>query len=226
MRTLPGYRTAQLLLDFGRGAEQRQAALLRIRAQRALFQPFGSTAEDRYPYIFAFLQQALGADAPVRILSFGCSTGEEVTTLRRYFPNATIKGVDISPERIAVCRATVSATRTRFEVAETARGERDGAYDAVLAMAVFRHARLEDAELAAKSLLSFDNFEREVGELARAVRVGGYLVIRHANFRFMDTTVAAAFDVAMDAPCVAPLFDRDGARLPDVAYELAVFRKR
>ena len=211
MRTLPGYRAVQLALDFGRSPEQRQSALLRIRRQAGLFQPFGTTRDDRYPEIFAFVRDALGADAAVHILSFGCSTGEEVASLRRYFSNAIITGLDISPERIAVCRAALPADlaqRTRFDVAETARDEPDGAYDIVLAMAVFRHGRLDDETMTQNRLIAFDRFEREIGELARTVRPGGYLVLRHTNLRFSDTAAAAGFDAVLDAPRGSRLYGR------------------
>jgi hypothetical protein len=42
------------------------------------FQPFNDTRADRYPRIFSFVQSEFGADSAIRILSFGCSTGEEV----------------------------------------------------------------------------------------------------------------------------------------------------
>lgn len=229
MRELPGYRAVQLLLDFGRGPEQRQSALLRIRASAGLFQPFGTTWQDRYPDLFAELRDRLGSAASVRLLSFGCSTGEEVASLRGYFPNAFIKGVDISPERIAMCRARLpkgEAERTQFEIGETGRSEPDESYDAVLAMAVFRHGRLNDYAVQTNRVLDFDRFEREVTELARAVRPGGYLVLRHGNFRFADTAVAAGFETVGYADCITPLFDRSGARLPDQTQEASLFLKR
>src|SRR5581483_6848361 len=69
--------------------------------KRGTFQPFNDTQPDRYPAIFRFVQARLGAETPAAILSFGCATGEEVFSLRRYFPRATIKGVDINPGNIA-----------------------------------------------------------------------------------------------------------------------------
>jgi tRNA G46 methylase TrmB len=52
------------------------------------------TAPDRYPEIFA----AAAAAAPDarRILSFGCSTGEECVSLAQYFPKAEIVGAEIN----------------------------------------------------------------------------------------------------------------------------------
>ncbi len=215
----------QLLLDFRRGPERRQSALLRLRRQAGLFQPFGTTADDRYPQVFAFLRDALAANA--RLFSFGCSTGEEVLTLRRYFPGAHITGMDISPERIAICRTRVPEgdAAMNFAIGDSARGERDGVYDAVLAMAVFRHGRLDAEAATINRILSFDRFEREMDELARIVRPGGYLAIRHANFRFVDARASRDFEVVLRQKGTAVLYGRDGRRLPPQAQEDAVFRK-
>src|SRR5690348_1435173 len=71
------------------------------RPKRGAFQPFNDTQPDRYPVIFKFVQARLGAETPAAILSFGCATGEEVFSLRRYFPRATIKGIDINPGNVA-----------------------------------------------------------------------------------------------------------------------------
>ena len=54
-----------------------------------------TTALNRYPEIFACAANA--APDARRILSFGCSTGEECVTLASYFPAAQIVGTDINP---------------------------------------------------------------------------------------------------------------------------------
>lgn len=56
-------------------------------------QPSYETRANRFPKIFA-TAQAMKPDAR-RILSFGCSSGEEAFTLAGLFPNAEIVGVDL-----------------------------------------------------------------------------------------------------------------------------------
>lgn len=46
---------------------------------------------DRYPAC----KNYFNGKQDLKILSYGCSTGEEVLTLRRYFPTAQIIGTDI-----------------------------------------------------------------------------------------------------------------------------------
>jgi SAM-dependent methyltransferase len=223
---VPGYRALHLALDFVRGREQRNSALLRLRDQAGLFQPFGTTREDRYPGIFSFLQDALGADSDLRLLSFGCSTGEEVRSLARRFPNATIKGLDISPERIAQCRASCVDDRTTFEVADTTAAEGDARYDVVFAMAVFRDPRLGKRKADDRRIRAFAKFELAVADLARTVKPGGYLALRHANFNFTDTAASNGFDRVQQAPNKTAKFDRAGKPLLAQGMEGTVFRKR
>src|SRR5215467_8761146 len=98
------YRAARLGFNFARSAEFRSVMLLRWRNPKNLFQPFSETNLDRYPDIFRFAREQVGDDSSHRILSFGCATGEEVFSLRRYFPLAAIDGIDINPYRIRTCR--------------------------------------------------------------------------------------------------------------------------
>lgn len=223
---VPGYHALHLALDFVRGREQRNSALLRLRNQAGLFQPFGTTSEDRYPGIFEFLQGALGADSDVRLLSFGCSTGEEVRSLARRFPNATIKGLDISPERIAQCRMVCVEDRTTFEVADTTAAEAGAHYDAVFAMAVFRDPRLGRRKADDRRIRAFAKFEEVVGDLSRTVKPGGYLVMRHANFHFADTAASKDYDMVQQAPNRTEKFDRAGKPAAAGGMEGTVFRKR
>ncbi len=86
-----------------RDRSYRSAVWLRLAGASA-FQLSGRTYENRYPYIFSFVQTELRAIPRAHVLSFGCSTGAEVFWLRRYFPDAVIKGVDVNGASIAVCR--------------------------------------------------------------------------------------------------------------------------
>jgi trans-aconitate methyltransferase len=91
------------------------------------------------------VQAQLAADRKVNILSYGCSTSDEVFSLRRYFPHTTIKGLDINRANIAVCRRRLRAAPDAgmaFETAASTQAEPSSAYDAIFAMAVLRHGSL------------------------------------------------------------------------------------
>ena len=79
-------------------------------------------------------------------------------------------------------------------------------------------------------MIRFEDFEREVVALCRILKPGGYLIIRHSNFRFSDTSAADDFEVALGIEPgrpgeATPLYGRDNRLLVGVVYHDAVFRK-
>jgi SAM-dependent methyltransferase len=207
---------------------------LRRRLRRPVeerFQPYPHTLPDRYPWLFDFAAAELAGVTSPRLLSFGCSRGDEVLSLNRRLPTAVIKGVDIDPANIAACLAKTPDDRLSFEAASNTRGEPSGHYDAVFCLAVLCHGDLT-ATRAQKSepLLRFADFERTVADLARCLKPGGLLFLHTTNFRFGDTSVANHFDVGLEARLeqLAPdvLFDRDGRLMPGERYLPVGFRKR
>src|SRR4051812_13585169 len=73
-------------------AEGRGQLWTKITHARELHQTTPYTEEDRYPELMG-LAAKLRPGAK-RILSFGCATGEELLTLRRYFPSAELVGAE------------------------------------------------------------------------------------------------------------------------------------
>ncbi|MCZ4497862.1 MAG: hypothetical protein JWQ74_415 [Marmoricola sp.] len=179
-----------------RGGERREAAAAKILRPENLFQPYTTTAWDRYPEEFAFVRAAAG-DRIERILSFGCSSGDELLTLREYFPQARIHGIDVNPLAVRTARKRLRAAgASSVTVARggDASSQTPASYDLVLALAVFRHGDLNAAPARCDAVLRFADFERTVAGLAACVRPGGLLVLRHANFRFTDCAVASSFE--------------------------------
>lgn len=210
---------------------------LRRRLRRPVkerFQPYGHTLPDRYPWLFDYAAAMLQETPAPRLLSFGCSRGDEVFSLGRRLPGATIKGLDIDPGNIAACQARVfplQDRRIRFEVASNTRREPTGGYDAVFCLAVLCHGDLTVRRAPrSEPLLRFADFERTVADLARCLRPGGLLFLHTTNFRFCDTRLAADFDVVLEArpEDMAPdvLFDRQGRLMPGARYRPVGFRKR
>lgn len=233
LRTVPGYKLARFLYSLVRSLESRNAALLLLRPPQGLYQPYGTTSHDRYPAIFQHVREQLQDGPHVRILSLGCSTGEEVFSLRRYFPQATIVGIDINPFNIAVCRLRSLRFRDRriqFSVAGSAVREASASCDAIFAMAVFRHGDLNTSPSPPRCdhRIRFGDFEHSVSDLARTLKPGGLLVIQHAMFRFADTRAASAFQTTLRTTLNedVPLYGRDNCLLRDADYVNVVFRKR
>jgi SAM-dependent methyltransferase len=210
---------------------------LRRRFRRPLpgqFQAYSHTLPDRYPWLFDFAKANIGDSAGAHILSFGCSHGEEVFTLRKYFPTALIKGIDIEPGNISRCEARAqsgSAPGITFAVAANTQTEPAEYYDAIFCLAVLclgdltvSGARRSDPHLY------FNDFERMVTDFSRCLRPGGVLFLHTTNFRFGDTAVSRNFDIVFQASLaqLAPdvLFDSNNTLLSGARYLPVAFRKR
>ena len=203
----------RLLRNIRRGQFTRLVASLHPRCHQGP----NKTALNRYPEIFA----AAAAAAPnaQRILSFGCSTGEECVTLANYFPDAQIVGTDINPLNLLKARKHRSE-RVRFVYA----GDRFlcgfGGFDAVFCMAVLRTwKRKRVAEF-----YPFDRFAERAQFLESLVRPGGLLVIHAATYRFADMMHKCAYETI---PVTA--FQETKVYLPDGVTEAipegCIFRK-
>jgi SAM-dependent methyltransferase len=198
------------------------------------FQPYPHTLPDRYPWLFDFAAAQLRDLAAPRLLSFGCSRGDEVFSLRRIIPAATIRGIDIDPANVAICRTKTGkdgADGLSFTTASDTHGEPDGHYDAIFCLAVLCHGDLTVHRAhRADPLLRFDAFEAVVTDFARCLKPGGLLFLHTTNFRFCDTAVSKSFEVILDAQPdqMAPdaLFDRANRLMPGRQYYSVGFRKQ
>lgn len=189
------------------------------------------TKLDRYPEVFAYASKLLGGtpgDA-LKLLSFGCSTGEECFSLRRYFPGAWIDGVDVNRKNIRVCEAKNQDPRIRFDVSTENLAVNRPLYDAVFAMSVLcRWPQTKEVKNSA-IVYPFEKFNATVRSLDSLVRANGLLVIYNANFRFTDTDTAKHYE-ALRAPGVEDggfvhLFSKENCKLLDQCYPYCVFRK-
>lgn len=212
-----------------------RARLARWTRRPGQYQRDPATRIDRYPLAFRFARDQLGDKAATRILSFGCSTGEEVFTLRRYFPAATIKGIEVDPARVRICRERLGETgdsRTSFQCAADASGEPPESHDAVFCMAVFRDPALDaPATRSTDGYISFDDFERGVADLVRCLKPGGLLFVEHSNFRIADAGSASVLEPVLhaDPPRSANrpgLYGRDDCRLDGLEDIILGYRKR
>jgi len=235
LRRFRVYRALRFAWHFASDRVFRRDYLRRLRPARGQFQFRSFTCENRYPRIFAFLGRQLAGRTDVRVLSFGCATGEEVFALRRHLPQAFIKGVDVNSLDIAIAERRRVASgpageRMEFACAADVAGEVAASYDAVLCLAVFQHSALADpAHESCAAFIRFEEFERVIGGLARCVRPGGYLALRWANFRFEDTAGAKDFEPVLTLSPGGnphPRFGRDNRRLPPEPDRHVVWRRR
>ena len=100
------------------------------------------------------------------ILDAGSGFGQYTYRMARWFPNATIKAVDIKPEQIADCNRFMQkanlADRVQFELADLTQFEELNTYDLVLSVDVMEHIE--------EDVLVFKNFYA-------SMKKGGLLLI-------------------------------------------------
>jgi SAM-dependent methyltransferase len=230
LKSLPGaskiIHAARMALD----GEYRALQLMVRRHGDALFQIVGTTAPNRYPFLFQALADFLTDQPAPRILSFGCSTGEELLALNSYVPAATLVGIDLNARAIRLARQRLRGIENvRLECRASAQDEPPAHYDAVLALAVFQRSALshERPEIATPHL-SFERVEAAWAGLDRCLKPGGILIIHHSHFRFSDSALYPRYQPLLSVvprPNELPDYDADDHLVIGPKYREIMFRK-
>lgn len=203
------------------------------RADGALdVQVSNTTRMNRYPLVFSVVAQAAAAVQQPRILSYGCSTGEEPHTLATtYFPQAQIVGLDVSAEALAAARK-LNADQDRVTIAESTREALSGhgPYDVIFAMSVLCRWPTTRRMDNIADLFPFDRFVDQAATLDAVLRPGGLLVIYNANYEFLHTPIAANYDLVL-SPRIRTAgqvkkFRSDGAAAAPAGITCCIYRKR
>lgn len=130
-----------------------------------------------------------GLNRPLKILSFGCSVGDEIASMRWVFPDADIVGCDIDPA------VTDAAARSVGHLAAIIRSDEHelsarGPYDLILACSVLC---LNPQPRDFFSRFPPSKFDETLSFLDGILRSGGLLAITNASYRFLDSPVAAGY---------------------------------
>lgn len=144
------------------------------------FQDSTCTEFNRYPEIF----ERTASIVPLgRVLSFGCSTGEEVRSLKTIKNNTwnVVHGVEQDEACLTIARAH---DPTGLYVREL--DSLPHCYDLVFCMSVLCRFPPVDPE----PYFSFEDFEKAIVAIDRVVAPEGILVLWNAQYDFRQTTVA------------------------------------
>ena len=189
------------------------------------------TQADRYPIIFRAMRDLHEETANLRILSFGCSTGEEIQSLdAHYFTGARIDGVDIDEAALIAAR---SKAYTNNEVAifdfDTFAGGTE-TYNLIFAMSVLCRWPTTKGLRDISDIYPFSAFAKTATLLHARLAPGGHLVIFNANYRFEDTEAFAAdcevVPVVFEEEQFVHKFAPDGKRLVDENAGVVFLRRR
>jgi hypothetical protein len=202
-----------------------------LKSKKRQYQISTYTKFDRYPELFAQCKLYFQESPPPRLLSFGCSTGEEVETLKFYMPHAQITGVDSNNWCIKVCRKKFINTGYVFYNSGSRKFLKRGNFDAIFCLAVLQ--RIENRNNKEKKVatgFTFDLFEQEIKVLDAKLKSGGLLIIDNCDFSFMDTTTASQYfpldfeenQILQDRP----LFDRNNKKIAEETFLHRIYVKR
>jgi len=160
-----------------------------------------TTSENRYPELFEEARKALvdSAAAGTKILSYGCSTGEECFSLRRYFPNSRIIGVDINKSNLRKAQSNNDDPNIEFFTSNETNIKTSGPYHAIFCLSVL--CRWEDTKFLQNcvNVYPFSKYEASIAFLTSQIEEGGLLIIYNSNFRFEDSRVFGEFEI-IDIP--------------------------
>ncbi len=163
----------------------------------------GSTFLGRYWTEHSVLRRHLPADDGLAILSFGCSSGEELLTLRTLFPVASLFGCDVDWQSLASARALVGRTATIFESSDE-EIVRHGPYDVIVCNSVLlRHTVFASGRAEG---LDATRWIAAVGLLDSVLRPGGIIQIVNSNIPFRYHPVSAGYRPLRSPLILGPSF--------------------
>lgn len=211
----------------------------RLRAERftawrfaaVCFQRSSFTLPNRYPDLFEQCGKQLKDCPRPRLLSFGCSTGEEVRSLKSYLPHARITGVDVNRWCIRRCLAENSSSDCDFFCSDSSDFAQLVDLDAVFCLAVFQ--RTENRTKADNRLatgITFAKFNEVIVQLDSKLRPGGLFVIALADYAFSEAACASHY-VPLEWPGNVtrhrrPLFDRHNRRVAEEQFLPRIYVKK
>lgn len=203
----------------------------RFTARDRVHQDNSQTWPDRYPALFAAARALLAARPEARILSFGCSSGEEVLTLRRYFPRATIVGAEVNRRLLRSCRRLPADANLHFVPSAEAAIAAYGPYDAIFCMAVLtrRPHEIERREMRDISrFYPYRRFADQVRELVSMLADDGLFIVEHALYRVEDVIArlpVKPVETHGFARAKGPRFDPAGTIIAPAPIIARIFRK-
>lgn len=161
-----------------------------------IIQPNSSTAHMRIVNWLATIRSLFirrQRTGPLRILSFGCSIGDEVATIVQMFPGAEVHGVDIQDGVLDIAQKTVGHLpnvhiyRSDFDAIRL-----NGPFDLIVCSAVLC---INPAPTDYATQFPFSRFSQIIDALDAALDTGGILVIINAGYRFADTDAFQSYRV-------------------------------
>lgn len=149
----------------------------------------------------------------LRVLSFGCSIGDEVASLASIFENSDVFGCDVDEAALAAAHRSVGhfATIVRSDLPTLMR---QGPFDFIAACSVLcLNPRPKDFS----TVFPAARFDEALSHLDALLDTGGILGITNASYRFLTSPVADRYDIVRSdivSSCgFIDLMERDGSSI-------------
>ena len=172
----------------------------------------------RNPNILATAKACLGFRESVKILSFGCSMGDELASIKLLFPTAQVYGCDIDEAALATAERSVGGLAEIFLSTEEAIRAR-GPFDLVCAFSCLCMHPPPRGPFA--EAFPYARFEEMTALLGDVVAPGGVLALYNTSYLFQHTPSFADFTaVRSDVICrngFINLYDKAGEILVEYA---------
>lgn len=209
----------------------RSILLMQLFKSKNVHQTTSLTYMDRYPEIFAGCRDYFKDKHDIKILSFGCSTGEEVLTLRKYFPTAHIIGAEVNKHSLSICKKLPVDEKITFVYSSPSEIQKYGPFDAVFCMAVLQrkpHYMAESGITSLNKIYPFEKFEQQIMELDELVNQHGLLIVHYTQYSLEDTKVASKYDALGDYnqdTYLSPVFDKNSNLIVNPPTMKSIFIK-
>lgn len=218
-----------MFLKFFLSSRYRSERITLYKYPKETFQTSSKTIMNRYPDLFEVVSRELQNHINPRILSFGCSTGEEVRSILDYLPRANVVGVDINHRSISKARKRNINKNVKFYHYLDDNWRYDSYYDCIFAMAVFQRTKHRDASRTI-SLESFQykHFSNMISLLDSMLRTDGLFIIDHTDYSFLDLASSRNYSILeFDIPIsrARPVYSKDNSVKSSSSRMNRAFRK-
>lgn len=189
------------------------------------------TLYNRYPILFDFAKSYFEShkQKELKILCYGCSSGEECFSLNEYFKEAVILGVDNNNKVLSKARKTNRFPNITFAQSTTENLVQYGPFDLIFAMAVFCRWPASNFYKDLSHIYPFKRFEESINELDKHLNKNGLLIFNNSNYLLSDTSIYSHYEVLQTPQGVekdvVPKFSKNNLYLGLIADTDIIFRK-
>jgi hypothetical protein len=138
-------------------------------------------------------RRVLPTDRPLNILSFGCSIGDELATLKILFRSATVRGCDIDELALGKAQETVGQFAEVFASSADEIARR-GPYDLICAFSSLCINPLPSLERFRQEF-PFALFAETIGMLDANLSPGGVLAVKNASYPVLEAGIRDRYTV-------------------------------